>query len=75
MEKGMNSLSNPFLQLTVYPEQLSFTLNSTPFTGAKIDNANFGLKLAESKNPEFVLQSVQEDQEVQTNFGRLKQLT
>lgn len=71
----MNSLSNPFLQLTVYPEQLTFNLISTYFSGAKIQNASFGLKLAGSKIPNFVLQSVQEDQEVQTNFGRLKLLT
>jgi len=71
----MTSLSNPFLQFTVYPEQLTFNLISTPFSGAKIENASFGLKLVGPKIPNLILQSVQECQEVQSSLGRLQLLT
>jgi len=71
----MTSLSNPYLQFTVYPEQFTFNLSSTQFHGAKIENARFGMKLGGLKLPNLILQSVQEDDEVESSQGLIKILS
>jgi len=68
-------LSNPWLQFTVYPEQLAFSLTSSQYPGAKIEHSRFGLELGNSKSLDLVFESVQEDLEDQSIHGALKALT
>lgn len=71
----MIALSNPWLQSSIYPEQLAFSLNSSQFAGAKIERSRFGLELGSSKSIDLVFKSVHEDLEDQSIHGALKVLS
>lgn len=69
------ALSNPWLKLAVYPECLSFTLTSSQFPGAKIENNRFGLELAGVKTTKLVFKSLHEGQEDSHDHGSMQTLT
>ncbi len=67
-------LSNPWLQTSVYPEQLNFTLTSSQFPDAKIESNKFGLHLQGSAQTNLILDSVDECFKIDTSQGPINGL-